>query len=370
MTTPNRDPESTWGATPGEKAAWHSAYDSTIPVSTTPSSPNNTEEWWSITGSNGQEVSLHQYGWSVTTVGGSRYDLPPRRGENLAIAYRPGQLHRRKLPDARPITLLMYMVGFPSGVDSGVSQFPNTDQRTQWNDNWDFLRRLVYEHSFTDNLVVLRRRWRLTAPEFPTTRDLTVPLPTCIQGDPGVPASGVSRIVTAAASAEMTGTMAPTMTGRLRADFQMDFTLPDPFFYGATTTFTMNPGQTRYVWNDGHDVASYSGMTVKFVGPLHSPTLVNAQVSPSNVLKFNGNIGADFAVTLYVGQFRAFVHPKNQTPPVQTSAGNRIQYVTSTGARTWFNLVPGSNHLGFSTADSSDAANGGHVEVSFRPPYV
>ncbi len=339
---------------------------------TTPVQNNSTEEWWSITGSNGQEVSLHQYGWSVTTVGGSRYDLPPRRGSNLAIAYRPGQLHRRKLPDARPITLLMYMVGLPSGVDSSVGLDPTmfNDQRTQWNDNWDFLRRLVYEHSLTDNLVTLRRRWRLTAPVFPTTRDLSVPLPTCIQGDPGVPPSGQSRIVSAAATAEMTGTMAPTMTGRFRSDFQMDFTLADPFFYGNTTTFTMNPGQTRYVWNDGHDVASYTGMTVKFVGPLHSPELRNVQVSPANTLRYNGNIGADFSVTVYVGQFRAYSHLSSQVPPVQTAAGNRIQYIQSSGARSWFNLVPGTNHLGFVSGSSSDAAGGGHVEVSFRPPYV
>ena len=48
---------------------------------TAPANVNNTEEWWDING-----VSLHQYGWSVTTVGGSRYDLPPRRGENMTMA--------------------------------------------------------------------------------------------------------------------------------------------------------------------------------------------------------------------------------------------------------------------------------------------
>ena len=50
---------------------------------------NSVDEYWSIDG-----VSLHQFGWSVATVGGSRYDLPPLRGDNVMIAYRPGSVHR------------------------------------------------------------------------------------------------------------------------------------------------------------------------------------------------------------------------------------------------------------------------------------
>src|ERR1700712_5115078 len=143
---------------------------------------NSSPEYWSITDVDGNEVSLHQWGWAVTTVGGSRYDLPPRRGTDMTMAYRPGQVHRRKLPDARQMSLIMFMAGWdPSTGNAPASQLQ------QWNDNWDKLRRLVSRHSLLDDQrVKLTRRWFLTAPDFPATRAGDI----AIVGDPGVPASG------------------------------------------------------------------------------------------------------------------------------------------------------------------------------------
>jgi hypothetical protein len=121
----------------------------------------------------------------------------------MTMAYRPGQVHRPKFPDARPITLVMFMVGW----DPATGNIVNPDQRTQWNDNWDALRRLVYRHyTATDQRVRLTRRWRLTAPDFPINRDgdhlIGPPTSVCHRPDRIV-------IVSAFALAEMTGTMAP-----------------------------------------------------------------------------------------------------------------------------------------------------------------
>lgn len=330
---------------------------------------NNTEEWWSITAPDGTAVSLHQYGWSVTTVGGSRYDLPPRRGTNLSLAYRPGQIQRRKLPDARPITLLMFMVGFPPGLASAVGQNPvPIDQRTQWNDNWDTLRRLVYRNSLHSGLVTLTRRWRLTAPEFPNSRNGQ---DVVINSDPGTPPGNVSRILIASAQAEMTGNMAPTMTGRFRSDFQLDFTLPDPYFYGSTVTAPVNKSQTIYVWNDGHEVAAHNNMEVRFVGPLTKPTLVNQSVSPENRVYYNGTIRAGKTVTLNIGRYTAVEH-NSDDDPIATATNNKIGQVSSAGARLWFNMLPGANklRLGAVSDSQSGSSQQGHAEVRFRPPYV
>lgn len=315
---------------------------------------NSTEEFWEIDG-----VSLHQYGWSVTTVGGSRYNLPPRRGADIAIAYRPGQVHRRKLPDARQITLIMFMVGMdPATGPQAGTHLTSDEQRTQWNDNWDFLRRTVYPQYLDTGLVTLGRRWRLTAPTFPTTRVGD----SIIAGDPGTPASGVSRVLYAFALAEMTGDMAPTMTGRTRSDFQLDLTLADPYFYGNVVTCDLAVGTPVYVWNDGHDVAAHNQVEVDFVGPLTNPVLTNQSTSPDTWVKYTGTVASGQTLTLVPGAFSARQHPNGEA--VTSTSPNKIGLISSYGARDWVNLLRGANKLLLTGTGS------GHATLRFRPPYV
>lgn len=313
-----------------------------------PLSANSTAEFWSIIDVDGNEISLHQWGWAVTTVGGSRYDLPPRRGSDMTMAYRPGQIHRRKLPDARAMSLVMFMVGW----DPGTGDAP-PDQRLQWNDNWDTLRRLVFRNSLAaDQRVKLTRRWFLTAPTFPTTRTGDI----CIQGDPGVPASGQSRLLKAFALAEMTGPMDPSMTGRFRSDFQLDFTLADPYFYGDTVTIDLSPGETAYVWNDGHDVAASGYLQVDFYGELVHPRITNYSTEPDSWVQFNGTIATGEQVEMVINRFQC---------QKVTDHTNQIGKITSYGARFWVNLLPGANKIGLSAISGS-----GHAVITFRPPYV
>lgn len=309
---------------------------------------NSSPEYWSITDVDGNEVSLHQWGWAVTTVGGSRYDLPPRRGTDMTMAYRPGQIHRRKLPDARQMSLIMFMVGWdPATGDAPASQLQ------QWNDNWDTLRRLVYRHSLlTDQRVRLTRRWFLTAPEFPSTRSGDI----AIQGDPGVPGSGQNRLLTAFAFAEMTGTMDPTMTGRFRSDFQLDFTLADPFFYGNTVSVEMQQDQPVYIWNDGHDVAASGYLQVDWYGSFNNARITNYSTDPDSWVQFNGNTGVNSHMTMVINRFQMY--------DADTKA-NMIGKITSYGSRFWISLVPGLNKLELSMLTGS-----GYCVLTFRPPYV
>lgn len=301
---------------------------------------NNTIEYWDIAGE-----SLHQFGWSVTTFGGERYDLPPRRGENITLAYRAGQIHRNKQPDARVINLVMFLVGMDPATGAQTD-----DVRLRFNDSWDFLRRLVWKANGTQ--FKLTRRWVLTAPEFP---DSSPDPDVLIHGSPGVPSAGV-HLVTAVADAEMVGTMTPTMTGRHRADFTIELLLADPYFYGGQTTATVNVGGSTAVYNSGHDVASHNYMEVELIGPLTNPRLSNLTPEPDVWVQYNGTIPSGTTITLNTGTFTALNEATNT---------NMVGNISHKGARSWFGLQPGYNKLTL-VADSG----AGSALVRWRPPYV
>lgn len=299
---------------------------------------NSSEEFWEIDGE-----SLHQYGWSCSTVGGTRLALPPRRGENQVYAYRPGAMFRPKLADQRPLTLAMWVTG-QYDLATGL---PSADHVVAWNDAWNFLRNLVWK--IEGQQFTLTRRWKLTV-------------------------AGTPTLVVADAQAELSGTLEPTMTGRTRADFQMDLTLADPYFYGradpdtanSKTEITFNRDEYTNVLNAGADFVGYGGdMLVVFYGPLTNPVLANygPPDTPFDApiwAKYNGTIAAGDSVRLYVPDFTCSYY--------DVSAGrttNTIEKVTNSGARHWFGLMPKVNRIRL-TADSGT----GTAQIRFRPPYV
>jgi hypothetical protein len=276
-----------------------------------------TTEYWDIDGQ-----SLNELAWNIATVGGSRYDLPVRRGENMTFAYRPGSIHRAKLPDARTITLVMWVAGVIDGDISVV------DPAIAWNDNWDLLRRTVW--SATGSQVSLTRRWWLTEGE-------------------------ISSLVSATAKAEIADAMSPTMTGRTRADFTMTFLLADPFFYGSTITTVLDVATPAVIANPGHDTAMYDNFTITLAGPLTNPRLTNATANPDIWVQYTGTIAGGASVTLTPGAFTAV-----------TGAGvNVINNVTHAGSRHWMGILPGNN-----TMTLSASAGAGHATVAFKPPYI
>jgi hypothetical protein len=294
-----------------------------ITPAVTPTS--STDEYWDIDG-----VSLHQYGWSVTTFGGSRYDLPPRRGDNVTLPYRPGQVPRVKYADARTISLVMWL----TGMDPATGQM-TYDQTLRFNDSWDFLRRLVWKPYNAP--VALTRRWNLTIDGTPT-------------------------LVAATAQAEIADTMAPTMTGRTRADFTMTLSLPDPYFYGAQSETTVGVAENVTITNPGHDVAGYSNFTVDFVGPLTNPRLYANPVGliwtgtrPGPWVQYTGSIASGAIYRLDVANFLAF----NAATGTSVIGG-----ISNAGARHWLTLDPGDSLV------SLAATGTGHAVLRFQPPYI
>lgn len=278
-------------------------------------------EYWDVDG-----VPLHSLGWSVTTFGGGRFDLPPLRGDDVQFAYTPGKTWKPKEADSRVITLTMWAVG--ADPDTGV---PAADARLAFNDNWNLLRRLFWRPKGTQ--VTLTRRWLLTDPN-----------------------TGLGSMQVASGLAQIAGPMQPTMTGRTRAEFSVDLLMADPFFYGPPATATVNLGASTVVTNPGDDIAAHSGVTVDLVGPLTNPTLLNLSTDPTSWVSLDGALVGGQTVRLDVARFTVAVTAGGGSVRVGQVSGN---------ARRWLRLLRGDNELQLTAA-----AGSGHAVVTYRPPHV
>lgn len=290
---------------------------------------NSTEEFWDWNG-----TSLNREFWNITTFGGSRQDLPLLRGGNYTVAYRAGQMWRPKQPDQRKITLAMWTAGV-----SQSTLLPGTDQRLDFNTNFQNLRSLFWtQGNFGSALGSLTRRWRIVQ-------------------------SGVSQLVSGIAQAEIAGTMTPSMSGRTRADFAVDFILADPYFYGVSQTQALPYNSAQTVNNLGDGVVGFgqpSGFggtpfTVQLNGPLTSPTLTNLTTGVSVTVGYT--ITAGHFCTLDVMSYTA----------VDDTGTSHLGVVSHAGARPWMILAEGNNSLKLTSVNGGDT---GTASLTWSPPYL
>lgn len=274
-----------------------------------------TSEYWDVDG-----VPLNSYCWNIKTYGGSRQSLPNLRGENKLVPMRPGRRFMPKIADSKVITMAMWV----AGVDPNTDRPSTYNQIVQWNDNWDMLRRMLWTPG--KEVALTKRWWRNAAsPE----------------------------LVQATAAAQIAGNVEPTMTGRSRADFAIDFLLADPFFYAAEIPVTIPTNIPFNVTNPGDSQAGHEAFTIEFSGDLVNPTLINQ--TNGVWMKINSLIPASTNVMVNVGTFNA----------VRSSDGTSMAgSITQGGSRYWMVLEPGNNQLVLQ-ASGSGAAN-----IKFRPPYV
>lgn len=285
---------------------------------------NSVDEYLEFAG-----VSLHQYGWCVSTIAGGRLGVPPLRGDNQNAAFVPGELWVPKLAGPRTITLSMWVIG--ADPDGGAV----ADPRLRWNDNWAYLRQLFFNPDAED---VLRRRWWCTDP-----------------------VTGTAALVVADAMAQLdTGQdIALKMTGRTRAEFEVPLRLAHPYFYGPTVTTDISAGHTVSIINGGNTAAWAKYLYVDFVGPLTNPRLINSTGRAAISCGLTGSISAGETVTLDVRQFIAL-----SSRTGTTTKTNKTGNVYNSGARPWMALLRGANMLTFTATGS------GKATVRFRPPYL
>lgn len=282
---------------------------------------NSSQEFWYVNG-----TSLNTYAWAVKTFGGSPRGLPPLRGGDIPVAYRPGKLFRSKLPDSRVISLLMWT----AGIDPSTSQ-PASDVNLQFSDNFQMLRNLFWT---PDGQLSLTRQWRYSQPV-------------------GV-GMGIPTMVAATAQVQIAGTMDPTMTGQGRADFAIDLLLADPYFYGPSLNYTLPYGVTTNVINSGDAEAAYTSSSIQLTGPLINPTLVNTTKGISMTL--NTVIASGDSVTIDVGSFSAIR---------LSDSFNLTGAITRTGSKRWMSYGPGNNSITLTATSGS-----GSAYISFQPPYI
>lgn len=272
-------------------------------------------EFWDVDG-----VPLNSYCWAIKSIGGSRKSLPALRGDNSLHPQRPGRRFKPKQPDSKVITLAMWV----AGVDPDTNLPSNNNQSVQWNDNWEMLQRLVWT---PDREVSLTRRW-LTNAASPT-------------------------LVSATASAQIAGSMEPTMTGRTRADFAVDFLLADPFFYGGEVTVRVPVNSTVTVLNPGDSAVRHAEFDITFEGNSVNPILLNE--TNGVWMQVNTLIPLDTDVSVDVASFNA----------IRSTDGTSVaSSIKQGGDRHWMRLEPGVNRMKLTGSGSGTAV------ISFRPPYV
>jgi hypothetical protein len=235
-----------------------------------------------------------------------------------------------------------------AGIDQS-SLVPAVDQRLAFNNNFQQLRSMFWGQGVLGSqLGFLSRRWYLTQ-------------------------NGVTGIVAATARAEIAGTMQPTMSGRTKADFTVDFLLADPYFYSATHTQVPANGSGTQVINLGDGAAGFgqasgSGgvpFTIVLTGPLTAPITLNNQTAGVSVTMNPVTIPSGHFVTLDVMNYTAYTD-------AQLSI---VGSVSHAGARPWMLLMPQSftpagtfvNLLTLTTGSSGDS---GYATINFSYPYL
>ena len=254
-------------------------------------------------------------------MGGSRFAAPLLRGQNVAVPYRAGQNWRPKFPDARTLTLTMWVDGQGYG-GSGGSYPAGADQRLSFNTNWQQLRQMFFNRSSAAGSAQgqLTRNWYILQNGSPT-------------------------MVTSTAAAEIAGSMDLTMNGRTNAAFSVDLLLSDPYFYGAQQVHgisgsTSITGLGEAVVGEGWPITGLNAFTVQVSAP---GTVTNVTAGCS----FTISSGPAFPVTVDI---------LNQTV-TDTNGANQTQYFSHSGSRLWMCVLPGVNLITTTAATTTFTYN-------------
>lgn len=272
---------------------------------------NITELYWEVEGQ-----SLHTWANSIETLDG-REGLPPKRGQNEVVAYRPGEVWRPKVFAARRLALAMWVKG--SDADGAI---PVEGSRAQFRQNLEALKSVFAR---TDRELVITRRIRTLSP----------------------------TLLVQTGKAELLGVLEPNMAAKDLARLVIELNMADPFWYG-TEVDTVVPRAGATIVNSGtHDVTS---LVVRLNGPLTNPQLVNQSSGPPVV-------ALSYAGTIDVGDYVEF-----DTKEFTARDQDEVSVLGSTshsGSRTWMLLVPGPNVMVLNAE-----AGTGTADITYAPAYL
>lgn len=271
-----------------------------------------TAETWTVDG-----TVLNTYAWNIRTLS-DRSGLPPRRGDNESIPYRPGRLWVPKMFDQRTVPLQMWIAGCD---DDGLVPTAHSS-RAQFNENEDALLRLF---GVTHREVEIVR----------------------VKDMPDGP-------LTLTGLAECSNTMSPSMmAGGTRATLTVDLVMADPFWYGpeAEQEVTAAGATLEHVGS-----APCVDMLIELVGPLLNPRLRNTLTGVE--VRYSGAVAGGETVTLDTANFTALL-----------DGDNVVGNVRHLGAPQWMVLLPGEQALELNNWQGG-AVGAGSATITYRPPYL
>lgn len=292
-----------------------------------------TEEYWDVDG-----FILNTVAYNIETIDG-REALPPRRGENFSIGNIPGRHWTPKIPDQKPLTLVMWVQG------TGLESYSNDNDRAMFNENWNKLKSVF---GVFDRLLKITRRQL-----FP---------------------DGIREQF---CMAEISGVMALKAIDHYSGRFAVDLIMPDPSWYEQERDYTavlndQGLGMTfNEVFNMTFDTPTVSGPanvsmaienpgdspsfpTIYIIGPVTDPVVEHQELG----------LVLEFAITIPEGQFLVI--------------DTKLSRVLLGGMESRYNtLVPGSSSLssmritpGRNTLRLRSDAGLGSMVVRYSPAYL
>lgn len=260
-------------------------------------------------------VSLQTLAFDIVTIGGDRIAPPPMRGSNVTVPYRPGTLWLPRQPDARQITLDMWVIGVEE--DGTIPD----DSAAEFHSNFRKLRNLLWNP---------REQIELTKKFY-------------IDGD----------LIEATAKAQFVGGLNPNMSGPARGSFAVTLLLSDPYFYSAEVEEELENGNNTI--EVAGDDWTYN-IQFEFSGTRNNPVVVNSTLDIE--MSSTENIGSGDVMSVDVYNYTSFTDP--DTTPAYDSTGS----ITHSGSPQWFALAPGENVVNL----SSDLGSG-DVAMTYKAAW-
>lgn len=268
---------------------------------------NSVDEYWEVDG-----VSLHTWAWAIETLSG-REGIPPRRGSNVTVAYRPGEVWRPKVFGPRVESLAMWVRGCDV---NGV--IPGAGARAQ----------------FRQNLESLKSMFGVIERELVLTRRIQT----------------LSSLLVQTGKGECVGTIDPNMNGATMGKFVADIHMADPFWYGAQVAPAV-PLAGATITNVGSVRAS--AISIALVGPLTGPVVLTNQTL-NIVLTYAGTIAGGETVTIDTAVGTA----------VSSVSGTVTGLIQHSGSAFLMELKSGANVMLLAAGGGS-----GQAALTYKPPY-
>jgi hypothetical protein len=270
------------------------------------------ETAWSVDG-----VPLSTFCYDVTTKGGSRAKPPPLRGSDTILPHAPGQKRGPRVIDARTVELQMWLTG---ATRDGLLVDEQAYER-----NWRALVGLCWNQG---RPVQLTKRFY----ELGQLREAT-------------------------ATAVYADGLEPTMTGPVRSEFTVAFTLADPFFYAPARSILLPLPSTRQIQVDGD--ADTTLITLRHDSRFTNFEIRNLTTGSRFVHRTTIPDGA--GARYEIADYRAVISPA-AGPEQQDTV--RIDQ-TGSSSPWWLDLAIGDN-----TLQLLAAAGAGNVQLDYQARYL